>query len=87
MEAVRQIVDGNLLGSVIALPKAFRDIRVEVTVRPVFEEKGMPAITRSALRAMLDDSVTQSISGVLPHTDMALEDFRAERLRRYECAD
>ncbi|GHU81023.1 hypothetical protein FACS1894191_7470 [Clostridia bacterium] len=87
MEAVRQIIDGNLLNSVIPLPESFRNMKVEVTIKPASEENSLPFTTRAQLRAMLSGSVTQSISGALPYTDMTPEDFRNERLRKYERAD
>ena len=37
--------------------------------------------------AMLEGSVTESLIGALPYSDKALEDYRAERLGKYECVD
>lgn len=33
------------------------------------------------------ESIVQSLIGALPSTDMSLEDFREERLRKYEAVD
>ncbi|MGN1184837.1 MAG: UDP-N-acetylenolpyruvoylglucosamine reductase [Oliverpabstia sp.] len=33
------------------------------------------------------ESIVQSLVGVIPSTDMSLEDFRDERLRKYEAID
>ncbi|MGN1193487.1 MAG: UDP-N-acetylenolpyruvoylglucosamine reductase [Dorea sp.] len=33
------------------------------------------------------ESIVQSLVGAIPSTDMTLEDFREERLRKYEAVD
>jgi hypothetical protein len=87
MASVRHIVDGNLLGNVVPLPDSFLNIKLEVIITPVVKDKNKPSLTRSKLHSMLKGSVTESLSGALPYTDKTLEDFRAERLNKYERLD
>jgi|GEM_PF-233654 len=43
--------------------------------------------TRDTIDQMLCDSVTESLIGVLPPLRMTLEEYRAERLAKYEPVD
>jgi hypothetical protein len=87
MAAVKYIVDGNLLNNLVSLPESFHNIKLEITITPAAEKKTQPSLTRSKLKSMLKGSVTESLSGSLPRTDMTVEDFRAERLEKFERAD
>jgi hypothetical protein len=87
MATVKHIVDGNLLSNVVSLPESFLNLKLEVTITPVVGDKDKPYLTRRELRSMLKDSVTESLSGSLSYTDKTLEDFRAERLGKYERID
>jgi hypothetical protein len=87
MTTVRHIVDGNLLSGVVSLPESFLNTKLAITITPVAEDEGKSFITREELRSVLKGSITESISGVLPRTDKTIEDFRAERLSKYECPD
>ena len=71
MEVVRKIVDAKKLMSVIPLPETMRNRRVEVIVLPAEEQK------------VSEDSLV----GVIRDTGMTLEDYRAERLGKYENLD
>jgi hypothetical protein len=87
VEAVRQIIDSNLLSGVIPLPKDFQNKNVEVIVFLKEEKAILPSLTKGDIDAMLKDSVTESLIGALPHSDISIEEYRSERLRKYECAD
>jgi hypothetical protein len=87
VEAVRQIIDSNLLSGVIPLPKDFQNKNVEVIVFVKEEKTALPPLTKEDIDALLKDSDIESLIGALPKSDMALEDYRAERLKKYECAD
>ncbi|MCL2518701.1 MAG: hypothetical protein FWF15_09080 [Oscillospiraceae bacterium] len=87
MEAVRQIIDSNLLNGVISLPKDFQNKKVEIIIFLKEEKTGLPIFTKNDIDAMLKDSVTESLIGVLPQSDLSLEDYRAERLSKYERTD
>ena len=87
MEAVRQIVDSNLLSNVIALPRNFLNRKVEVFIFRKEEDKALPSLTKNDIDEMLKDSVSEALVGILPQSDRTLEDYRAERLSKYECAD
>ena len=85
METVRQIIDSSLLNGVIALPKGFQSKRVEVIVL-LREEKAIPpSLTISDIDEMMKGSITEKLIGVIPQTGMTIDDYRAERLAKYEC--
>jgi hypothetical protein len=44
-------------------------------------------ITKEEIDAMLENSVTHSLLGSVPRTDVSLEEMRIERLSKYERAD
>ena len=75
MEAIRKYIDASSLMSVIALPEKLRNRKLEVLIFPADEEKEIKG---------KDDveSVVQSLIGVIPDTDMSLEDIREERRQR-----
>jgi hypothetical protein len=87
MASLKHIVDGKLLGSVVSLPESFLNIKLEITITPTVSDHDKTSLTRNKLRSLLKGSVTESLSGSLPHTDMTLEDLRAERLNRFERLD
>jgi len=87
MEAVRQVIESNLLEGVILLPKGFQNKKVEVIVFLKEEKTSLPSLTKKDIDALLKDSVIQSLIGALPKSDLTLEDYRAERLKKYDCAD
>jgi hypothetical protein len=87
MEAVKQIISSDLLNGVIALPRIMRNKKVEVIVMLADEKKELPPLTKERIDAMVEGSVTESLIGALPNLSMSLEDYRIERLRKYECAD
>ena len=85
MEAVRQIIDSNSLNGIIALPEVYQNKKVEVTVSLVEEKRDLPALNKEDLDAMLTGSVTESLIGIIPYSGMSLNDYKAERLHKYEC--
>jgi hypothetical protein len=87
MEAIRQIIDSTLLSNVIPLPKIFQNKKVEVIVLLKEEQTALPLLTKDGIDDMLKNSVTESLIGVLPRSDMTLEDYRTERLTKYDCTN
>ena len=90
MEAVRQVVNSGLLDGIISLPETLKGKEVELVVYPVETKPKtmMPKFTRKELDEMLEGSITQSLIGILSNDDeMKLEDYRAERLKKYETID
>ena len=81
MEVVRKIVDAKKLMSVIPLPETMRNRRVEVIVLPAEEQKV------SVKKSGNIESLVDSLVGVIRDTGMTLEDYRAERLEKYENLD
>ena len=84
MEAVRQIINSNLLNGVISLPKDFQNKKVEIIVFLNEEKTAMPKLTMNDIEEMLKGSVTESLVGSVSQSNMTLEDYRAERLNKYE---
>lgn len=77
MEVIRKFIDANSLMSVMALPEAFRNRKLEVIVLPTEEE----AVTQQKTDV---PSIVRSLVGAIPHTDMTLSELRNERLEKYE---
>ena len=87
MEAVKQIIESKLLNGVISLPKNFQNKKVEVIVFLNEEKTVMPKLTMNEIDEMLKGSVTELLIGSVPQSNVTLEDYRAERLKKYDCAD
>ena len=81
MEVVRKIVDARKLMSIIPLPETMRNRRLEVIVLPA-EEKILEQSKDNNIEAIVD-----SLVGIIPDTGKSLEDYRAERLKKYESLD
>ena len=80
MEVIRKFIDANSLMSIMALPEAFRNRKLEVIVLPTDEE--------SAIQQKPDVAgIVQSLVGAIPHTDMTLSELRDERLGKYEATN
>ena len=81
MEVVRKIVDARKLMSIIPLPETMRNRRLEVIVLPA-EEKTLEHSKNNNIEDIVD-----SLVGIIPDTGKSLEDYRAERLEKYESLD
>jgi hypothetical protein len=84
MEAVRQIVESNTLNGIISLPSFFQNKKVEVTVVLTEDKAERPLLSKNDIDVMLKGSITESLIGAIPYTAKPLEDYRAERLSKYE---
>ena len=80
MEVIRKFIDANRLMSIMALPEAFRNRKLEIIVFPTDEE------TTPRQKADVP-GIVQSLVGAIPHTDMNLSELRNERLEKYETAN
>ena len=87
MEAIRQVIDSNLLSGVIPLPKAFQNKNVEVIVFLKKEKAALPPLKKEEIDMLLKGSVTESLIGALTHSGKAIEEYRSERLLKYERTD
>ena len=87
MEFVRQIVEGSELANVILLPASLRSGKVEVIVLPITEKEPPSKISGKDIDEMLEGSITQSLIGAIPISEISLEEIREERLRKYESVD
>lgn len=82
MEVVRKFVDASKLMTFMSLPKAFQNKKLEIIVLPVEEE-----VQEMEQEIDISDTV-QSLIGSIPNdSKLSLEDYRAERLKKYEIAD
>jgi len=87
MEAVRQIVERNTLNGIITLPTFFHNRKVEVIVFLTEDKSELPSLSENDIDAMLKGSITESLVGAIPNTGKPIEDYRAERLSKYECVN
>lgn len=79
MEVVRKIVNASQLLSVIPLPEAFKNKKLEVIIIPAEDpaEKNKKEI----------EAAVDFLTGSIPDEGMELEDYRNERLKKYEAAN
>ena len=80
MEVIRKFIDANSLMSIMALPEAFRNRKLEIIVLPTEEETTTQQKPDVA-------GIVQSLVGAIPYTDMTLSELRDERLGKYEAAN
>ena len=80
MEVIRKFIDANSLMSIMALPEAFRNRKLEIIVLPTEEE----TITQQKPDVA---GIVQSLVGAIPHTDTTLSELRDERLGKYKAAN
>ena len=80
MEVIREFIDASSLMTVMALPEAFQNRKLEVIVLPV--EDPVPVQRNADIMGTI-----QSLVGAVPYTDQSLEALRAERLEKYEATD
>ena len=80
MEVVRKFVDADSLMSILSLPEAFRNRKLEVIV--------LPAEERVERKEMTDVKLAvQALVGAIPNENMTLGEYREERLKKYEAFD
>ena len=81
MEVIRKFIDANSLMSIMPLPEAFRNQKLEVIVLPADEQE-----QASEKQTKDIQNIVRSLVGSIPHTDLSLNDMRDERLKKYEAA-
>jgi len=84
VEFVREIVDSSALNQVLTLPRSFLNRKVEILVFPVQDKEKKVSITREKINELMEGSITQSLIGAVPHSDITLEEIRSKRLRKYD---
>ena len=87
MDFIRQIVEGAELANVIPLPRSLRSGKVEVIVLPIAETSTPSKYSGNNIDEMLEGSITQSLIGAIPNSEISLAELREERLRKYESVD
>jgi len=80
MEVIRKFIDAKSLMSIMTLPEAFQNRKLEIIVLPTDED--MPARQKADVA-----DIVQSLVGAVPHTDLTLSELRDERLGKYEAAN
>lgn len=81
MEVVRKFVDASSLMSFMTLPQAFHNRKLEIIVMPAEEQ------AEETKKAVDISDTVRSLIGIIPNDNMSLEDYREERLAKYEIAD
>jgi hypothetical protein len=89
MNAVRQIVDGNALASLIRLPRSLYDKKVEVIVLPVIDNSiaqveemkaDLPQISKAQMDGLRAKSTATKLTGSIPRPYVTIQEIREERL-------
>jgi len=55
--------------------------------KPLSKDRNTLKLTTDDINKMLKGSITESLIGSIPQSTMSLEDYRAERLKKYESVD
>ncbi|MDR0609921.1 MAG: hypothetical protein LBG58_07420 [Planctomycetaceae bacterium] len=84
MEALRKIIDSKVLETLFPLPKSFQNKDIEIIILPVNKKREKPHVTGQMIDEMLQGSVTQSLIGAIPFSNISREEIRLERLQKYE---
>ena len=84
MEFIREIIDSDKLDQILALPRSFQDRKLEILVFPVQKNEEGITIDRNERKVLMEDSITQSLIGALPHPDISPDEIRALRLKKYD---
>jgi len=84
MEFVREIVDSSTLDQVLTLPRSFLNRKVEILVFPVQEREKRVNISKEKINELMEGSITQSLIGAVPYSDITPEEIRSMRLRKYD---
>ena len=84
MEFVREIVDSSALDQVLTLPRSFLNRKVEVLVFPLQSKEEKMSINREKISELMEGSITQSLIGSVPHSDITHEKIRSMRLQKYD---
>ncbi len=77
MEVVRQIMDAKKLMPVIALPDGLCNSKVEIIILPAEE----PLVDKKAAET---EKIVDFLSGIIPDQGKTLDEYRMERLSKYE---
>ncbi len=80
MEVIRKFIDANSLMSIMTLPEAFRNRKLEIIV--LSTDEAVPVRQKADVAG-----IVQSLVGAIPQTDLTLSELRDERLGKYETAN
>jgi len=81
MEFVRRYIDASLLTSIMQLPEALKNRKLEIIVLPA-EDRSEKTDRSAEVKAAVN-----SLIGAIPDEHKVLSDYREERLRKYETVD
>ena len=82
MEFVRKIVDASSLMKIMQLPDTLMNRKLEIIVLPV-EDNQKEALQQGMAVSGISD-ITQSLIGIIPISDITIEQIKEERLKKYE---
>jgi hypothetical protein len=74
MDYVREIIDASALDQVLTLPQSFQNQKVEILVFPVREQ--------NKISELMEGSITQSLIGAVPHSDISPDEIRLLRVHK-----
>lgn len=81
MEVIRKFVDARQLMPIIPLPETMQNRKLEVIILPAEERENVRYKNQDI------ENIVDSLTGSIPDSGMTLEDYRAERLSKYENID
>lgn len=81
MEVIRKFVDARKLMPIISLPETMQNRKLEVIILPAEERENVRYKNQDI------ENIVDSLTGSIPDNGMTLEDYRAERLSKYENID
>ena len=84
MNTVKHIINSSALNGVISLPKNLQNKKVEVIISLAEEEDDLSFNDILEIDKLLVGSITESLIGSIPRLSMSLDDYRAERLSKYD---
>lgn len=81
MEFIRKYIDAGILSSIITLPASLQNQKLEIIVLPAGE------IEQTEKKVSDVDKTINALFGAIPDAHLSLEEYRAERRRKYEITD
>jgi len=73
----KQFITAGNLAKIIEIPKENQNEMYEILYRPIEKKKNKEEIL----------SIIDSLSGIIKNEEMSLEDYKEERLSKYEIID
>lgn len=81
MEVLRKFIDADELMSIIQLPETMKNKKLEIIILPAEDTEKMEQRNDEI------EDIVDSLTGILPDCGLTLDDYRTERLKKYEILD